>query len=544
MTPSCGDPHGRRFDVLSLRRDRRLDGEPADVLLPQVDPTPWSHPFLTTANLRRFRQYSERVWSIALAHPQRPLDCAFAVNMAQNMYRWSKIAARHGARSTLYLNPQDTSALSRPEWEEFDGSWADVLDGPGFLRAHPGIRVHGRWLDAPNEGAELLTAYQSAELASWQSTARSVLATMSAERAFAAFQPPAAAALRLRAPTVRHFALLALDGMYPYFEWAAMLSRHDVTYIASTPFPAYASGKPYCVFSVGGDLQYDCGRDDAWGRAMRTAFASAHFVFASNPHTLGHCRRFGLRNAVYLPYPIDTDDYSPGTGMARAEWTARFGGEVFVLSTSRLDRDVKGQTDATFQMLADIAGQRPNVRFIFLGWGKDADAFRARAQQTGVAERVIVLPPVGKRRLIDYYRSCDVVLDQFVYGYFGATALEAAAVGKPVVMKQRAEQYAPLYAGDLAPIDPADTLRQIEETLLGLIDCAERRQRRGDDMRAWLVRHHGAARTGPLMTSLLRLAADEVAIPPAGDNPLRRRLSSAERAYHQRCHQHARPSSN
>ena len=40
------------------------------------------------------------------------------------------------------------------------------------------------------------------------------------------------------------------------------------------------------------------------------------------------------------------------------------------------------------------------------------------------------------------------------------------------------------------------------------------------------------------------LAADEVAIPPAGDNPLRRRLSSAERAYHQRCHQHARPSSN
>ena len=58
--------------------------------------------------------------------------------------------------------------------------------------------------------------------------------------------------------------------------------------------------------------------------------------------------------------------------------------------------------------------------------------------------------PVGKHQLIDYYRSCDIVLDHFVYGYYGTTALEAAGIGKPVVMKLRADQDAALYRGDVA----------------------------------------------------------------------------------------------
>lgn len=531
--------------MLNLRREKRLAGEPASVLLPQVDPTPWANPFLTPDNIRRFRRYSEHVWEVALAQPaSRPLDCAFAVNMAQNMYRWSKLAAKHGAAPTLYLNPQDTSALSRPEWEEFDGAWTDVIDGPGFLREHSEATAQGRWIEAPNHGAELLTAYQVNDNSGWRAVAQSMLGSISPERALEAFPTRAAAVLRARAPSVRHWSLLALEGMYPYFGWAEMLAQHEVTYIASTPFPAYASGKPYCVCAVGGDLQFDCGRADDWGRAMRTSFAGAHLLLASNPHALGHCRRFGFENAVYLPYPIDTDDYAPGVGRSRAEWRARFGGDVFVLSTSRLDSGVKGQSDELFRMLVDVSQSRPNVRFIFLGWGKDADAFRARVQQIGAADRIIVLPPVGKRRLLDYYRSCDIVLDQFVYGYFGATALEASAVGKPVVMKLRTDQYEPLYAGDVAPIDPADTVPQIEDTLFALIDCAERREQRGEALRAWLVRNHGGARTGPLLTALLRLTANRVAVRRRWDNPLRDRLSNAERAYQQRCQQQAQPSTS
>ena len=225
--------------------------------------------------------------------------------------------------------------------------------------------------------------------------------------------------------------------------------------------------------------------------------------------------------------------------MARQEWTARFGGDTFVLSTTRLDRVVKGQTDSMLRVIANVAEQRPTVRFVFLGWGADADDFRARAAACGSASSVIVLSPVGKRRLIDYYRSCDIVLDQFVYGYYGTSALEAACIGKPVIMKLRADQYAALYGGDVAPVQQAESPADVRQELLALIDRLDLRRKRGDAMREWVVRNHGERRTAPLMLALLRLAADRMRLPLRLDNPLTDPLAADEVEYHQRCHERA-----
>lgn len=488
------------------------------LLLPQVDTTPWDHPFLTSRNIERFRRYSEWVWQITAASTAHKshVNCAFAVNMAQNMYKWAKLGAKYGADATLYLNPQDVSAISRPEWEEFDGEHGDIFDGEGFLRAHHGIPVAVPFVNAPNQGGELLSAYQPTP------------------------DQGAIQALRERAPTVLHGPLLGLAGHYPYFEWAQLLARHDVIYIAGTPFPAFASGKPYCVFSVGGDLQYDCGRADDLGRAMRLAFAGARCILASNPHTLGHCRRLGLSNVVYLPYPMDTDIYCPGVGRSREWWKARFGGETFVLTTARIDKDAKGHTTEFVEAILDAARDRPDTRFIFLGWGADLEALTASAAEAALGDRIIILPPVGKRRLIDYYRSCDIVLDHFAYGYYGATALEAAAIGKPVVMKLRAEQYAALYCDDVAPVRQAGTAREVHRELLALIDSPERRRRTGEQLREWVVRTHGERDTVPRLIALLQFAADGWHLPPIGPaNPLRQPVSPAEREYHQLCHQRA-----
>lgn len=514
-----------------------------------VDNHPWSHPFLMAENIHRFRTYSEQIWAYALAYRERSphqLNCAFAVNMAQNMYKWAKLANKYGADATLYLNPQDQSAISRPEWEEFGGEYGNLFDGGGFLQENPGIEVGTRFLNAPNDGSELLNAYYkpAAKQTRLQEACKKGIEILSNGLARAMYPNyeycenyEAISALSFRAPTVRHEQLLEYQGTYPYFRWAEMLAQHEVTYIASTPFPAYASGKPYCIFSVGGDLQFDCGRADDHGRAMRAAFAGARFIFVSNPHTLGHCRRFGLTNAIYLPYPMDSDHYCPGEGLERKEWLSRFGGEVFVLTTARIDRGVKGHTNAYFDMLAAVANERPEVRFIFLGWGTNAEDFKERVAVLGLQDRLIMLPPVGKRRLIDYYRSCDIVLDQFVYGYYGATALEAASIGKPVIMKQRVEQYAPLYRDDVAPMLNASTPDEIRECLLGLIDSPQRREEIGNGLRQWLVRNHGEENTVPLMLALLRLAADEVELPFGLDNPLADALSRKERRYHKQCRQ-------
>jgi glycosyltransferase involved in cell wall biosynthesis len=480
-----------------------------------VDLAPWTHPFLTRDAIHRFRARSERVWDFALEHARGrpPVDAAFAVNMAQNMYKWARLAQEHGARATLYLHPQDSYVMSQPRWEEFDGEHVALSDGPGFVELHAELPVAVPTRVVPMNDLGLLQAWE----------------------AFGRGDRRPLVHLLGDCLGIRHEPALAHEAVFPFFRWARALADHDVTYIASNPIAAYLSGRPYLAFMVGGDLQLDCGRGDSFGEVMTLAYNAARFIVLSNPHGLAHCRRHGFRNGVYLPYPMDDHRYSPGPGRARAEWEARFGPGVYILSTARIDAAWKGNSTSLLATLEHVTRARADARFVFLAWGADADRMRAEIEARGLSRQILFLPPVGKRRLIDYYRSCDVVLDQLHMGYYGTTALEAAAVGRPVVMKIRREQYEPLYGGDVAPVLDVGAPDELRGALLRLIDDRGHREETGRSLREWLVRTHGARRTVPLMLALLRLAADRVPLPPGLDDPLRDPESDAELEYHARC---------
>jgi glycosyltransferase involved in cell wall biosynthesis len=208
---------------------------------------------------------------------------------------------------------------------------------------------------------------------------------------------------------------------------------------------------------------------------------------------------------------------------------------VYVLATARIDNAVKGNGASLAEVVTRVARARAEARFVFLSWGADAERLRGEYQARGLGRQVLFLPPVGKVRLIDYYRSCDVVLDQLVYGYYGGTGLEAAAVGKPIVMRIRPEHYAPLYRGDVAPVENCRDAGEVEAALLRLIDAPQRRRAAGNSLREWLVRTHGRERTVPLLRGLLRLAADRIPLPADLDNPLTDPETEAEAAYHAAC---------
>lgn len=481
-----------------------------------TDDHPWNHPYLSAENIARFRKYSEEVWSIARDHArtsQKNLRCAFAVNMAQSMYKWARLAQSWGAEVELFLHPMDNTAISMPQWEEFDGEYPDVLNGEGFLSIASSALPEVPCTRPPIESEEFSHAFS----AYMGGNIKPLLHLLAASDG------------------MRYEIFEAHPQFLSYFNWAQALSRFDVIYCASAPFAAYASGRPYCLLSVGGDLQFDCGRGDSFGRAMTLAFNGARFLMVSNPHTLGHSRRLGLTNGVYLPYPMDTTRYCPGVATARARWEAEYGPGVFVLTAARLDSGVKGHNDEFYKMLRILVRERPSLRFVFLAWGHNADEWRKRIQSEGLQKQLILLSPVGKKRLIDYYRSCDIVLDQFVYGYYGATALEAASVGKPVIMKIRAEQYAPLYAGDVASVMNVSTPDEIARAIIALADDGRLRAEHGEAMRNWVVRNHGEEKTIPLMLALLQLAADRIPLPRDLVNPLCDPETEEEIAYHQSC---------
>ena len=482
-----------------------------------VDSRAWENPFLTGENLARFHRYSMAVWDRAQSIAgidTKVLRCAFSVNMAQNMYGWAQVMVHHGIDATLYPHPMDFTALNAPEWEEFDGAYGDIFDGAGFLAAHPEISLKVPVKRVVLEGSTLLGAH----------IARSRNSDLVGNWTWANFEA--------RSAGMRLAYLLAHDGCYPYFSWARELATHEVVLSAGWPIAAHASGKPHFVLPVGGEFEHDCGRSDAFGAAMREAMAGAEAVFVTNPHTLAHARRLGLRNCLYLPFLLDTERYSPSTGRARAEWSAALGDGVFVLMTSRVDRRVKGQGPELTQALVECASRNPQLRFVFLSWGSDASEFSTMIENAGLSNRVLMLPAVGKRQLLDYYRSCDVVLDQLVWGYLGSTALEAAAVGKPVIMRCRREQYEELSGGDPPAVVGIETFAELAETVLELAADVELRKRTGRLAREWAVRLHGPQRIAPILRALLKCAIVGANLDVDEPNPLDDPLTGDEVAYH------------
>lgn len=412
----------------------------------------------------------------------------------------------------------DTHPFSHPAWEFFEG---DVGEWNQLSESHRlsiyTSRTNVPWKNIPLESQSFLESVTQFDHRDSYGYSRSDFFGLLAG-----------------APTLRYETLRRFPEMLSYFNLAVEISRHKVCYAASNPFAAYASGIPYCAFSVGGDLQSDCGLSNNHGTQMALAFAAARFLMISNPHTLGHSRRLGFINGLYLPYPMDTNRYSPGHGQSRAEWVARAGDGLFVLVTSRIDAAVKGFDESLISELLQLLRSEPRLRLVFTDWGNDAELLRREIVAAEISTRVLLLPAVGKERLIDYYRSCDLVLDQLVYGYYGASALEAASVGKPVVMFLRRDQYNPLYKRDSAPVlnvMPTGVVPMLAEVankpeaLIGI----------GESMRAWVVKHHGESTTGPLLLALLHLAASGRPLPSDLCNPLKAPITEEEEQYHNSC---------
>ncbi|MDD5218453.1 MAG: glycosyltransferase [Candidatus Omnitrophica bacterium] len=491
----------------------RAQGAPAD-----ADEQPWRHPFLTERNLKRFAEYSRGVLAFAQRHRQKNpgnLKAAFVVNMAQNMYKWATMAKESGWDVTVYTHPLDLSAISQPAWEEFDGEFENIYDGQGFKKlagASLPLRVPCKEITMDGMG--------SCECAlQFEDGIRLPLHRFLAQHRPLKIEP-----------------FISYDGIYPYFRWAEELHGYDVITAASDPIAAYLSQRPYFAVPVGGDMLYSCGRRDDYGKIMGLAFNAAHFLQVSNPHILAHCRRHGFTNGIYLRYPIDEDWYAPGAGHARARWDAEYGEGFYVLSSCRIDSQVKGNGLPLFNVLKEVVRVEPKIRFVFLEWGNDIVKIKEAIRQGEMKKNFIFLSPVGKKRLLDYYRSCDCVLDQFTLGYYGSTVLEAACLGKAVIMKVRNEHYRPLYGDQMPPILNAGDLDSVKSILLKLAGDRRWCEENGRAMRKWVVATHGKSQVMPALLGLLQLIADRTPLPAELINPLCDELTDEEKRYHAQCH--------
>jgi D-inositol-3-phosphate glycosyltransferase len=133
-----------------------------------------------------------------------------------------------------------------------------------------------------------------------------------------------------------------------------------------------------------------------------------------------------------LPPGVDHGVFSPGSNQA-ARAALGHPGERVLLFVGRI-QPLKG-LDLAVRTVAEIGDA--NLWVVGGPSGPDGPAevakVQALANELGVAERLLFLPPQPHHQLADYYRAADVCLVPSRTESFGLVALEAAACGTPVV---------------------------------------------------------------------------------------------------------------
>jgi glycosyltransferase involved in cell wall biosynthesis len=473
-------------------------GRPPQNAWHSFDRTPWNHPWLSRDHLCAMKEFSAEMRTAAMERieriprTERSGGFGFVGNMANGMYIRAKALRRAGLSIDVIGASGDNFAMSQPGWEEFDGEISeDSL-----------VSAHGR--------AELPAIngfFTLAPMGDW-------------------------AIMRFREfPDFVH--LSDYLRWRPYLGYLPTLKRlqpYAALLTAQVPYLAYLSGRPYLATQVGGDIWYECARDDVLGRLQRLGFHHASAFLVSNPWSFAHARRYGMRHLIYVPFILDQDTYCPGEATAREQWRAQSGGDFFVLSTARVDEFYKGSSIG-LEGFAAFSRQHPGARLVQMGWGADFAGMQRKLTDLGIGDRAILLPTSGKRRVISYLRSADCLLDQFRLGYFGATALEAMACGLPVVMRLERGQYDALCETGAPPVLDASTPGEVCAQLTRLGGDSEWHAAARHEHREWFLQNHGSARWWKDYFALLLLTARGHRF-RFDRSPLHEPLSAEEREYH------------
>jgi len=270
-------------------------------------------------------------------------------------------------------------------------------------------------------------------------------------------------------------------------DFRRLLTGYDVIQAYSTDVihAMLAMGsRPFTAFDHGNM------RDIPWegtprGRMLALAYHAAGWCFLTNPDTISTARRIGLERLSFLPHPVDDELFQPGPSALRDRIRSERNCESIFFAPARHHWGLKGN-DLMIRAFSR-AGRRAVL--LFCDWGEDVARSKALVESLGLQERVVWLPPLGKRKLREYYNASDLVLDQFKLGVFGSTVPEVMACARPVALFFNRSEHEWCFE-EMPPVVNAGTEDELVEAMRGIGSDPRLQESIGTSSLGWFKKWH------------------------------------------------------
>ena len=159
----------------------------------------------------------------------------------------------------------------------------------------------------------------------------------------------------------------------------------------------------------------------------------ADLVIAVSKASELFCHALGIspRKTVVIPNGVDLSKFNPGVDGSALRGELGVGEKPLVATAIRLvKRKGPSLLVASFQKVLRTV---PDAKLVIAGWGPEAKNLRAQTKRLGLERSVFMVGALKRERVAELMAAADVFVLPSVVESFGLTALEAMAVGAPVV---------------------------------------------------------------------------------------------------------------
>lgn len=223
------------------------------------------------------------------------------------------------------------------------------------------------------------------------------------------------------------------------------------------------SKKPYIYFSFGSDLdqysQYGCNifeyisPNAAWLRKIMRPFKKFLYIKAIKnaditiiaPYQAKLLTKIGYNKIGFFPHPLEpiylNNDLKTKELVSKKIQT-EFNCEWIFFSATRHvwnptlinENDYKGN-DIIIRAFNKFVNNNPNnkSKLFFIAKGSDVQKSKSLVNEMNLNDKVVWLPPMNRKRLLEFYFGAHICFDQFSLGCLALCAIESMACGTPTV---------------------------------------------------------------------------------------------------------------